>query len=87
MKVRYQIIVEITADGMMGPLRVQDLVRNALTLSPAIALAPPGQELELGKVRIAAVYTLAPDDKVVVVRVPGTDQSRPVEEIRDPRVT
>ena len=82
MNVRYQIIVEVTADGMMGPLKVQDLVAHTVR-------ALEGKHgLRIGKVRTAAVYPLAQDDeKAMVTRVPGSDQSRPVEEVRDPRIT
>jgi hypothetical protein len=89
MRVKYQIVVEVTADGMMGPLKVQTMIDHALRLHRIINEA----SLEIGKVRVAAVYPLAPDDLTLgkpfpgVERVPGTDQSRPVEEIKDPRVT
>jgi hypothetical protein len=92
MKVRYQIIVEVTADGMMGPLKVQDLISNSIRLDRNLK----EKNLEIGKIRVAAVYTLAPDEKDEhpfhteasgVTRTPGTDQSRAVEEVRDPRIT
>lgn len=98
MRVRYQIVAEITADGMLGPLRVIELFQHALNHHLTM-------ELELGKVRVAAVYPLAPPDQEPMAlgspfgdprreasgtaterkvdRVPGTDQSRAVEEVKD----
>jgi hypothetical protein len=83
MRVRYQIVVECDANGMMGPLKVLNLIEDALQRSE---VAKHG--VIIGKVRVAAVYPLAPpEQKSVVERVPGSDQSRQVEEVRDPRVT
>lgn len=88
MKVRYQIIVEVTADGMLGPLKVQNTIEQALK-EYRVGIVPQTlteRGLILGQVRIAACYTLAPDDtEPMVTRVPGRDQSRPVEEVRDPQ--
>lgn len=87
MRVRYQIIVEVDADEMMGPLKVQEIIRNA-TEGYISGLRKAGATITIGKVRIAAVYPLAPpEQKPVVERVPGSDQSRQVEEVRDPRIT
>lgn len=87
MRVRYQIIVEADADGMMGPLKVQEIIRNAVE-GYISGLRKAGSTIEVGKIRIAAVYPLAPpEQKSVVERVPGSDQSRQVEEIRDQRIT
>jgi len=84
MNVRYQIIVEVTTDGLKGPLKVLTLIEHALRLHPVLR----EESLDIGKVRVAAVYPLAQDDKeAMVTRVPGSDQSRQVEEVRDPRLT
>jgi len=91
MKVRYQIIVEVTADGMMGPLKVLNLIENWLKSKHVQWTGSDIKEdprLVIGKVRVAAVYPVAQDDeKAMVTRVPGSDQSRQVEEVRDPRIT
>jgi hypothetical protein len=84
MNVRYQIIVEVEANGMKGPLHVLTMVENTLQLGKEMR----NDGITLGKVRIAAVYPLAPpEQKPVVERVPGSDQSRQVEEVRDRRIT
>lgn len=84
MRVRYQIIVEVDADGMMGPLKVHDLIENSIRMDRNLK----EKNLAIGKVRVAAVYPLAPpEQKSVVERVPGSDQSREVEEVKDPRIT
>lgn len=83
MRVRYQIIVEAEADGLAGPLYVLTQIDSALR---GKTLA--GSGVNIGKLRLAAVYPVAPAEQAAVVeRVPGSDQSRPVEEVRDRRIT
>lgn len=90
MNVRYQIIVEVTADGMLGPLKVQEAIQLALKeYRIGITQTTLDQRgLTIGNIRIAAVYPVAHnDEKTMVDRVPGHDQSRQVENIRDERIT
>ncbi len=71
MKVRYQIIIEVTADGMMGPLRVLNLVRYALNQHLSL-------EVSFGNARLAAVYPVAHAvEEGVDHRVQGSDTEGP----------
>jgi hypothetical protein len=85
MRVRYQIIVEVDADGMMGPLKIIERISHRID---RIGDNENPQAITIGQIRLAAIYPLAsPEQKPVVERVPGSDQSREVEEVRDPRIT
>jgi hypothetical protein len=55
LKVKYQIVVEVTADGLMGPLRVHELIAQSLTMDRNLK----EKELEFGKIRVASVYPIA----------------------------
>jgi hypothetical protein len=57
MNVRYEITVEVTANGMTGPLKIVEAVKAALMERQW----KPG-DIELGRVRLAAVHALPPDE-------------------------
>ena len=73
----YELIVRVIADGMMGPLKVKELVQHALGASEALR----DRNVRIDSVRIGAIYIMEAEPRVS--RHPGTDQSRPVEEVRD----
>ena len=83
MRVRYQIVIEVTADGMMGPLKVVNRIEDALQRSQVNT-----HGLIIGHIRVAAIYPVAPTvENPVAGRVPGSDQGRDIEEVKDPRIT
>ena len=54
MKVRYQIVVEVTADGYTGARHVEEAVRDAVMVLPSRF----ARSLQIGKVRIVSSATL-----------------------------
>lgn len=75
MRVKYQIIVEIEADGLKGPLAVLDYVRYALNNHLTV-------EVDLGKIRLAACYPVAQDEPKGVE--PGVQASDPGRQVVEP---
>lgn len=59
MKIKYQIVLDVTADGVEGPaLLLQSIKEAVLNFATNRNTLTPSYPVELGKVRIASSYVI-----------------------------